>query len=83
MVDGFSCILIKGIHQFNPQNLKSFFNNNKEPRQKKKKKKRAGKPPPPPHTHPLKQSTRNLSLGYTEIEKKEDCAGAISFLCDL
>ena len=31
----------------------------------------------------LKQSTRNLSLGYTEIAKKEDGAGTRSFWCDL
>ena len=79
MVDGFSCILIKGIHQFNPQNLKSFFNNNKEPKAKKKKKKKSRKAPPPTHTHPLKQSTRNLSLGYTEIEKKRTALGQYLF----
>ena len=39
---------------------KSFFNNNSSQRQNKE-------PESPP---PLKQSTRNLSLGYTEIEKK-------------
>ena len=54
---------------------KSFFNNNSC--QKKKKKKKKTESPPP-----LKQS--NLSLGYTEIEKKKDeGAGSRSFLCDL
>ena len=33
----------------------------------------------PESPSPLKQSTRNLSLGYTEIEKKEEGAGARSF----
>ena len=98
MVDGFSCILdfqkfsgggppdtpYKRNTSIKPS--KSFFNNNKQPKakiiiiiiKKKKKKKRAGKHPPP-----FKQYTRNLSLGYTEIEKKEEGAEAISFLCDL
>ena len=40
-------------------------------------KKKLERPPP------LKQSTRNLSLGYTEIEKKKEGARARSFLCDL
>ena len=55
---------------------KSFFNNNSGQRQKKKKKK-AGKP------SPIKQSTRNLSLGYTEIEKRRSALGQDLFLCDL
>ena len=71
VVDGFSCLLdfpkfsgggppdplIKRIHQLNPQNLSSTTTaaeGKKEPES------------PPP----LKQSTRNLSLGYTEIAKK-------------
>ena len=88
MVDGYSCILdfpkfsgggppdppYKGNTAMKPS--KSFFNKNSSQRQKKKKK----KPESPP---PLKQYTRNLSLGYTEIEKKEEGAGARSFLCDL
>ena len=45
MVDGFSCILIKGIHQLNPQNLSSTTTNSPPPK-KKKKKKKAGKPSP-------------------------------------
>ena len=40
---------------------KSFFNNNNSQRQKQ----RPGKP------YPLKQSAKNLSLGYIEIEKKK------------
>ena len=74
MVDGFSCILdfpkfyvggppdppYKGNTSIKPS--KSFFNNNIQ-RQKKKKKSRKALPP-------LKQSTRNLSLGYTEIDIK-------------
>ena len=49
--------LIKGIHQLNPS--KSFFNNNSSQRGKKE----LESPPT------LKQSTRTLSLGYTEIKK--------------
>ena len=72
MVDGFSCILdfpkfsrtplIKGIHQLNPQNLSlttTAAKGKKEPKS-------------PPR---LKQSTRNLSLGYTEIEKGRRALG--------
>ena len=56
--------LIKGIHKLNPQNLSSTtctttVEGKKEP-----------KSPPP-----LKQSTRNLSLGYTEIEKRSRALG--------
>ena len=55
--------LIKGIkYQLNPQILSS---TTKQPKAKKSR-----KIPPP-----LKQSTRNLSLGYTEIEKKQEGAG--------
>ena len=87
MVEGFSCILdfpkfsgggpptYKDNTSIKPS--KSSFNNNNSQRQKKKKKKGPESPPP------LKQSTRNLSLGYTETEKKEEGAGARSFLCDL
>ena len=73
MVDGFSKIfrgripgphLIKGIHQLNPQNLSSTTTAAKG---KKKKKKKETETPPPP---PIKHSTRNISLGYTEIEIK-------------
>ena len=85
VVDGFSCILdfpnfsgggppdpsYKGNTSF--IHSKYFFNNNYSRRQQKKEPKRLP---------PLKQSTRNLSLGYTEIEKKEKGAGAI-VLCDL
>ena len=77
MVDGFSCILdfpkfsrggppdspYKGNTSIKPS--KSFFNNNSSQRQKK-----SGKSPPS-----LKQSTRNLSLGYTEIEKRKRALG--------
>ena len=55
--------LIKGIHHLKPS--KSFFNNNSSQRQKKE-------PESPP---PLKQSTKNLSSGYTEIEKKRRALG--------
>ena len=44
---------------------KSFFNNNSSQRQKIE-------PESPP---PLKQYTRNLSLGYTEIEKRRRALG--------
>ena len=81
MVYGFSCILdfpkfsgggppetlIKGIHQLNPQTLSSTITNSQK--QKKKKKKKPESPPP------LKQSTRNLSLGYTETEKRRRALG--------
>ena len=45
---------------------KSFFNNNSSQRHIQK----VGKSPPP-----IKQSTRNLSLGYTEIEKRRRAPG--------
>ena len=81
MEDGFSCILhflkfsgggpqdppspplIKGIHQLNPQNLSSTTTAAKG-KKKKKKKKELENP------SLLKQSTRNLCLGYTETEKR-------------
>ena len=86
MVDGFSCILdfskfsgggppdppYKGNTSIKPS--KSFFNNNNNCQRQKK----SWKALPP-----LKQYTRNLSLGYAEIEKKEEGAAARSFLCDL
>ena len=50
------------MHQSNPQYRSSSKTTAKEKKKKKKK-----KPESPP---PLKQSTRNLSLGYTEIEKR-------------
>ena len=70
-VDGFSCILdfqtfsgggppnplIKGIHKLNPQNLTSTTTTAEGKKE-------------PESPSPLKQSTRNLSLGYTEIEKR-------------
>ena len=76
MVDGFSCILdfskfsgggprtplIKGIHKLNPQNL---FSATTAAKGKKE-------PESPP---PLKQSTRNLSLGYREIGKRRRALG--------
>ena len=62
--------LIKGIHQLNPQNLSSL------PTAAKGKKKKELESPPP-----LKQSTRNLSLGYTEIEKSRRALGQDLFLC--
>ena len=76
MVDGFSCILdfpkfsgggpppFKGNISVKPS--KSFFNNNNCQRLKS----------PPP----LKQYTRNLSLGYTEIEKGGGRWGKIFFV---
>ena len=76
MVDGFSCILdfpkFSGgglpdpTYKWNTSIKPSkAFNNNSSQRQKKKKRKEEPESPPP-----LKQSTRNLSLGYTEIEIK-------------
>ena len=77
MVDGFSCILdfpkfsgggppdpplIKGIHKLNPQNLSSTATAAEDKKE-------------PESPHPLKQSTRNLSLGYTEIEKRMRALG--------
>ena len=50
--------LIKGMHQLNPQNLSSTTTTAKG-------KKKELKSPPP-----LKQYTRNLSLGYAENEKR-------------
>ena len=84
MVDGFSCILhfrkfsgggppdplIKEIHRLNPQDR---FSTTTAAKGKKE-------PESPP---PLKQSTRNLSLGYTEIEKRRRALGQDLFLCDL
>ena len=83
MVDVVSCILdfpkfpgggpppplIKGLHQLNPQSLSSTTTSAKGQKKKKKKKKSRKSPPP------LKQSTRNLSLGYTEIEKRRWALG--------
>ena len=85
MVDGFSCILdfpkfsgggpseppYKRNTSINPQNLSSTTVTAKG---KKKKKKKEPESPPP-----LKQSTRNLSLGYTEIDKGRECWGKIFF----
>ena len=78
VVDAFSYILnfpkysggeyYKGNTSIKPS--KSFCNNNSSQRQKKKKK----KPESPP---PLKQSTRSLLLGYTEIEKRRRALGKI------
>ena len=59
--------LIKGIHQLNPQNLSSTTTAAKG-------KKKEPKSPPP-----SKQSTRNLSLGYTEIEKRRRALGQDPF----
>ena len=84
MVDGFSCILdfskfsgggppdplIKGIHQLNPQNLSSTTTAAKGGKELES-------------LPPLKQSTRTLSLGYTEIEKRRRALGQDLFLCDL
>ena len=82
MVDSFSCILdfpkfsgggppdpfIKGMHQLNPPNLISTTIAAKGKKEE---------PESPPHTTPtpLKQSTRNSSLGYTEIEKRRRALG--------
>ena len=81
MVDGFSCILdfpkfsgggppdppYKGNTSIKPSNLSSTttFKGKKKKKKKKKKERRALKLFPP-----LKQFTRNLSLGYTEIDIK-------------
>ena len=83
MVDGFSCILdfpnfFSGEDPRTPlintsiKPSKSFFNNNSSQRQKKKKKKKKTETENPP---PLKQSTRDLSLGYTEIDKRRRALG--------
>ena len=86
MVDSFSCILdfpkfsgggpraplIKGIHQLNPQN---FSSQEQQPKAKKQNKKKTKTESPPQ----LKQSTRNLSLGYTEIEKRRRALGQYLF----
>ena len=56
--------LIKGIHQLNPQNLSSTTTAAKGKKQTETEK-----------TPPLKQSTRNSSLGYTEIEKRRRALG--------
>ena len=58
--------LIKGIHKLNPQNLSSTATAAEDKKQ----------PESPP---PLKQSTRNLSLGYTEIEKRRRALGQDRF----
>ena len=83
MVDGFSCILdfpkfyggeppdppYKGNSSIKPSTF--FFNNNSSQRQKKKKKKKKE-----PESLPLlKQSTRNLTFGYTEIQKRRRALG--------
>ena len=79
MVDGFSCIVdfrtppppYKGNTSIKPS--KSFFNNNSSQRQKKE----------PEKISHAKTIYRKFILGYTEIEKKEQGAGARSFLCDV
>ena len=82
MVDVFSCILdfpklsgggppdppYKGNTSINPS--KSFFNNNSSQRHKK----RGGK------SSPIKKSAKNLSLGYTEIDKKRRALGQDLFV---
>ena len=82
MVDGFSCILdfpkfsgggppntpYKGNTSIKPS--KPFFNKNSSQRQRKK----LESPPP------FKQSTRNLSLGHTEIEKRRRALGQDLFV---
>ena len=60
---------MKGIHQLIPQNLSSTTTTAKG-KKKKEKKKKALKSPPP-----LKQYTRNLSLGYAETEKRRRALG--------
>ena len=79
MVDGFSCILdfpkfsgggpplIKEIHQLNPQNLSSTTTTAKGKKE-------------PESLPPLKQPTRKFIFRKL---KKEEGAGARSFLCDL
>ena len=61
--------VIKAIHRLNPQRRSSTTTAAKGEGG-------GGKPECPPS---LKQVTRNLSLGYIEIEKKEEGAGARSF----
>ena len=64
--------LIKGIHQLNPQTLSSTTTTAKGKKE----------PESPP---PLKQSTRDLSLGFTETEKKRRALGQDLFcmICNL
>ena len=82
MVDGLSCIqdagkaiyhILKGINQLNPQNLSSTTTAAKGKKKKKKRTKKELESPPP-----LKQSTKKLSLGYTEIGKRRRRWGKIS-----
>ena len=74
MVDGFSCILDfpKFLYEVIPktQNLSSTTTAANGKKKKKKKKKNELESPPT-----LKQSIRNLSLGYTEIEKRRRALG--------
>ena len=86
VVDGFSCILdfpkfsrggplhppYKGNASIKPP--KSFFTTTTAKGKKKKKKKKKQESPPQ-----LNQSTRNLSLGYTEIEKRRRALGQYLF----
>ena len=60
---------IKGIHQLNPHNLSSTTAAEDKKKKKKKKKKQ------PESSPPVKQSTRNLSLGYTVIQKLKKGGG--------
>ena len=89
MADGFSCILdflkfseggppdppYKGNTSIKPS--ESFFNNISQRQKKKKKKKKPESPPP------LKQSTKKFIFRLYRNWKKEEGAGARSFLCDL
>ena len=61
--------LIKGIHRLYPQNLQQ------QQQQPKAKKTEPENPPP------LKQSTRNLYLGFTEIEKRRRAHGQVPEHC--
>ena len=92
MVDGFSCILdfpkfsggghpdslIKGIHQLNPQNLSStttaIGKKKKKKKKKKNEKKRAGE------SYPIQTIFKKFIF---RLYRKEEGAGARSFLCDL
>ena len=78
MVDGFSCILdfpkFSGGGPPDPQILSSTTTNSQ--RQKKNNNNNKKEPESPP---PFKQSTRNLSLGYTEIEKRRRALGQYLF----
>ena len=72
--------LIKGLHQLNPQNLSSTTTALAAEGKKKKKKPGQDPTPPTPLAPAFKQSSRNLVLGYSEIEKGGRRWGKIFFV---